>query len=262
MAIPDYQSLMQPVLQESALGEVKISDVVERRGAKFALSSEERSALLPSGRQTTFANRVHWAKTYLGQAGPIESTGRGRFRITEEGKRGLAMSPKRIDVKFLDRYPQFRAFRQTRQPEQDRTEASELPRAPNAERVMGQRRRGGAASAKNSGCPQSLTQIDESANRPGRLLRCLDQFDVLLQEPVDELIQRRSLDSAWDVSHSATFGSRCTGGASCASGRQNLPRSALEKSYSRFIAHLENFLYFSRCGMTLSIPRRRFLSSS
>lgn len=133
MAIPDYQSLMLPVLEQSALDEAKISDVVEQLSAKFAPTSEERSALLPSGRQTTFANRVHWAKTYLGQAGLIESTGRGRFRITEEGKRVLATSPKRIDVKFLDRYPQFRTFRQTRQPEQDRTEASELPPAPSVD---------------------------------------------------------------------------------------------------------------------------------
>jgi restriction system protein len=133
MAIPDYQSLMLPVLEQSALGEVKVSNVVDRLAAKFALTSEEQSALLPSGRQTTFANRVHWAKTYLGQAGLIESTGRGRFRVTEEGKRILTTSPKRIDVKFLDRYPQFRAFRQTRQTEQDPEEASHLPPASNVE---------------------------------------------------------------------------------------------------------------------------------
>jgi restriction system protein len=133
MAIPDYQSLMLPVLEKAALGEAKISDVVEQLAAEFALTSEEQAALLPSGRQTTFANRVHWAKTYLGQAGLIESTGRGRFRITEEGKRVLATSPKRIDVKFLDRYPQFRAFRQTRQPEQDRAEARDVSLATNVE---------------------------------------------------------------------------------------------------------------------------------
>ena len=133
MAIPDYQSLMLPVLEKAALGEAKISDVVEQLAAEFALTSEEQAALLPSGRQTTFANRVHWAKTYLGQAALIESTGRGRFRITEEGKRVLATSPKRIDVKFLDRYPQFRAFRQARQPEQDRAEARDVPLATNVE---------------------------------------------------------------------------------------------------------------------------------
>ena len=128
MGIPDYQTLMLPVLQQSAQ-EVKVGDVVEQLASKFALSNEERSALLPSGRQTTFANRVHWAKTYLGQAGLIESTGRGLFCITEEGRRVLATSPKRIDVKYLDRYPQFRTFRLPRRREQDRPEVGELTAA-------------------------------------------------------------------------------------------------------------------------------------
>ena len=133
MAIPDYQTLMLPVLEQSAIGEVKVSDVLDRVALQFALTSQEQSALLPSGRQSTFANRVHWAKTYLGQAGLIEFTGRGRFCITEEGKRVLATSPKRIDVKVLDRYPQFRAFRQTKHTEQERAEATQLPPASSVE---------------------------------------------------------------------------------------------------------------------------------
>ena len=69
MAIPDFQSLMLPVLQESAAGEVRIADVVAILGRKLSLSADELSELLPSGKQTTFANRVNWAKSYLGKAG-------------------------------------------------------------------------------------------------------------------------------------------------------------------------------------------------
>ena len=72
MAIPDFQSLMLPVLKESAAGEVRISDVVAELGSKLALTEAELSELLPSGKQTTFANRVNWAKSYLGKAGLIE----------------------------------------------------------------------------------------------------------------------------------------------------------------------------------------------
>jgi restriction endonuclease Mrr len=62
MSIPDYQSLMLPVLSASALGgETRIGDIVDRLAEKLALSPEERSELLPSGKQTVFANRVHWA---------------------------------------------------------------------------------------------------------------------------------------------------------------------------------------------------------
>jgi restriction system protein len=72
MAIPDFQSLMLPVLRIAAEGEVRISDVVARLASEFSLSPDELSKLLPSGRQTTFANRVHWAKSYLGKAGLVD----------------------------------------------------------------------------------------------------------------------------------------------------------------------------------------------
>jgi hypothetical protein len=54
LSIPDFQTLMLPVLRIAATGEVKISDVVENLADEFALSAEDRSHLLPSGKQTTF----------------------------------------------------------------------------------------------------------------------------------------------------------------------------------------------------------------
>lgn len=122
MAISDFQSLMLPVLQRSATGEAQIGDVVEKLADKFNLTDEERSTLLPSGRQTTFANRVHWAKNYLGKAGLVELTGRGRFRITKDGERVLSAPPKRIDIKFLEKFPQFRNFRQATTTDLDLTQ--------------------------------------------------------------------------------------------------------------------------------------------
>ena len=81
MAIPDFQTLMLPLLKASAVGEVKISDVVTLLGKQLALSEEELSDLLPSGKQTTFANRVNWAKSYLGKAGLVTLTKRGHFEV-------------------------------------------------------------------------------------------------------------------------------------------------------------------------------------
>jgi restriction endonuclease Mrr len=68
MSIPDYQSLMLPVLMASSKGEVHIGAVVDELANQLALSQEERSQLLPSGQQTVFSNRVHWAKSYLSKA--------------------------------------------------------------------------------------------------------------------------------------------------------------------------------------------------
>ena len=88
MAIPDYETLMLPLLKVAGDGqEHRVSDVVDLLARDFKLTEEERQQLLPSGKQTTFANRVHWAKTYLGQAGLLEATRRAHFRITDRGRK-------------------------------------------------------------------------------------------------------------------------------------------------------------------------------
>lgn len=112
MAIPDFQSLMLPVLRASANGEVKISEVVSALGSQLRLNDAELSELLPSGKQTTFANRVNWAKSYLGKAGLIDLTRRGCFVISERGRAVLAAPPPSINIKFLETFPDFRLFRE------------------------------------------------------------------------------------------------------------------------------------------------------
>ncbi len=130
MAIPDFQSLMLPVLRESAAGEVRISDVVSVLGKKLGLTEAELSALLPSGKQTTFANRVNWAKSYLGKAGLINLTKRAYFEISERGQAVLANPPQSINIKFLESFPEFKTFREvtgsTVMPQSESTSFKEL----------------------------------------------------------------------------------------------------------------------------------------
>ena len=108
--VPDYQSLMLPVLRAAAAGERRIGAVVQSLAEELGLSEAARAALLVSGRQTIFANRVHWAKTYLAKAGLVEATKRGHFRLTQRGADVLAASPERIDNRFLSRFEEFRQF--------------------------------------------------------------------------------------------------------------------------------------------------------
>ena len=112
MQIPDFQSLMLPVLQASANGEVRFADVVERLAEQLGLTPEARAELLPSGKQTVFNNRVHWAKTYLAKAGLLESTRRGHFKITPRGEQVVASHPDRIDISFLNQFEEFKQFRE------------------------------------------------------------------------------------------------------------------------------------------------------
>src|ERR1035437_8111468 len=101
MSIPDYQSLMLPVLAASSKGEVRIGSVVEDLVGQLGLSAEERSELLPSGKQTVFSNRVNWAKSYLTKARLVEITRRGHFTITERGRKLIESHPTHIDNKLL-----------------------------------------------------------------------------------------------------------------------------------------------------------------
>ena len=112
MAIPDYQSLMRPVLRMAACGEVRVRDAYEALADELALSEDERAEMLPSGRQRTFDNRVHWAKTYLSQAGLLRSTRRGYFTATDRGREALLDEGAAIDKAYLKRFEEFRDFQQ------------------------------------------------------------------------------------------------------------------------------------------------------
>jgi len=111
MAVPDFQTLMLPVLSAAKDGEANIVDVRTKLAEKFRLTAEDLNQLLPGGRQTTFANRIGWARTYLGKAGLLEATRRGYFRITDRGREVLKQNPVRIDIAFLSRFPEFTDFR-------------------------------------------------------------------------------------------------------------------------------------------------------
>ena len=110
MAIPDFQSLMLPVLKASADGEVKTSDVVSALGFSLNLSEQELSELLPSGKQTTFANRVNWAKSYLGKAGLVTLTRRGFFQTSQKGKDVLKSPPAALNTKYLEMLAGFKIY--------------------------------------------------------------------------------------------------------------------------------------------------------
>ena len=110
MTIPDYQSLMLPVLRLAAEGETRVPDVAARLAAQLGLAPEERDRLLASGRQTVLHNRIHWAKFYMGKAGLIDAPRRGRFVASAAGRTLLAEHPTRLDVERLLAIPAFRAF--------------------------------------------------------------------------------------------------------------------------------------------------------
>lgn len=110
MAIPDYQSLMLPVLNVAAEGETRVPAAAQVIVDRLGLSEDEREEMLPSGKQRLLHNRVHWAKFYMTKAGLIESPKRGVFVASSAGRELLATKPARIDVETLKRFPAFVGF--------------------------------------------------------------------------------------------------------------------------------------------------------
>jgi restriction system protein len=108
MPIPDFQSIMLPLLTEISDGqEHSTTKVYDRLATSFTLSEEELSKYLPSGNQKVFYNRVFWAKAHLKMAGLLENTRRGHFKITEIGKEVLGQNLPRINVSYLKRFPSY-----------------------------------------------------------------------------------------------------------------------------------------------------------
>lgn len=109
--IPDYQSLMLPILRLVSDGkEHTFRDLIEELAVEFGVSDEERKELLASGGQAIFDNRVGWAKTYLKKAGLLDSPKRATFVITALGIGALDKKPDRIDARYLKQFPAFLEF--------------------------------------------------------------------------------------------------------------------------------------------------------
>jgi restriction system protein len=115
MAIPDYQSIMLPLLQLAGdQKEHSLREAIDALADEFNLTDEERRELLPSGQQATFDNRVGWARTYLKKAGLLKSTRRGYFQVTERGLGVLDQNPPEINSAFLKQFPEFVEFQAPR----------------------------------------------------------------------------------------------------------------------------------------------------
>jgi restriction system protein len=108
MAIPDFQTLMLPVLKFHEDGQVHTSqDLIEDLAKTFSITEEERNEPLASGRQARFDNRVYWARIYLNRAGLLDFKSRGNYVITEQGRRVLDEQVKKIDMAFLKRFQAY-----------------------------------------------------------------------------------------------------------------------------------------------------------
>lgn len=110
MPIPDYETLMLPMLRYGSESVVSFRDAVTRASAEFALTEDEQQETIPSGTEPLIKNRTGWAITYLVKANLLHRPKRAHFTITERGKQVLAESPANLGRKYLEQFPEFLAF--------------------------------------------------------------------------------------------------------------------------------------------------------
>ena len=101
---------MLPLLRVALEGETSVPAAEAEIADQLRLSAEEREQRLPSGRQRVLHNRIHWSKLYLARAGLLETPSRGRFAISESGRRLLESPPPKLDTEWLKSIPAFQDF--------------------------------------------------------------------------------------------------------------------------------------------------------
>lgn len=112
MTVPDYQTLMRPVLLALEDGNARtITSIRANIADRFSLSKSDLDEMLSSGRVTTFQNRVGWVATYLYRTKLIDRPQRAVYRITDRGQRVLEENPERVDLKVLAQFNELAEFR-------------------------------------------------------------------------------------------------------------------------------------------------------
>ena len=112
MTVPDFQSLMVPVLRVLSGGEqLTRLQLIDAVCDEINLTMEDRDTRYPKSGSRIIGGRIHWAVTYMAQAGLVQRPRRGVVQITDRGREVLTGYPDRVDVQVLSGYPEFQEFR-------------------------------------------------------------------------------------------------------------------------------------------------------
>jgi restriction system protein len=207
MAVPDYQTLMLPLLNRLAKqqGPVAIREFLDSVADEFELSEDDRSERIPSGQENLLANRLAWARTYLGKAGLLASPKRGLVEITPRGRALLDEAPSQITNATLGRYPEFVDWLRRSQ----QTSKERVPKIadPDSVRAIGQT----TISAQDTLTPRE--RIDEAVGQVEAALKTdlLDRVRCMTPAEFEGLILRLLL--AMDYGQGLDEMARALGGS-------------------------------------------------
>jgi len=124
MAIPDFQSLMLPLLHSLENGsECSTQETLDALAKALGLTEADVTQPMPTRKAPLFTNRIAWAKLHLKRAALIDSPRRGVYRITDRGREVLRTPPDRINLAYLARFPEYAEFRARSQASAERASA-------------------------------------------------------------------------------------------------------------------------------------------
>lgn len=137
MAVPDFQSIMLPLLRIAEDGQEHSGhELLEKLAEFFNLSDDDLNEMLPSGKQTRFYNRVGWARTYLIKSKLLEMPRRSFYKITERGKEVLKSNPNRIDINYLKRFPEYLEFKEKENEREEKKPTEETAEESTPEEIL------------------------------------------------------------------------------------------------------------------------------
>ena len=126
MAIPGFQEFMLPLLKiAEAQGDVAKKIYEEVLADQFQLTEEDRNAMIKSGGDLVYRNRIGWAVSHLVKAGLLERPARATIRLTERGRDLLSKNPPPINIALLKQYPEYREFQKATRVSKDDEDGAE-----------------------------------------------------------------------------------------------------------------------------------------
>lgn len=117
MSVPDFQTVMRPTLAAIEDGQAHtLQQIREAVAIALGVTEEDQEQLLPSGKQTTYSNRVAWALTHMGKAGLVSRPAHAQYALTARGRDVLSKYPHRVDMNVLAAFAEYQAFRAPKLP--------------------------------------------------------------------------------------------------------------------------------------------------
>ena len=102
VVVPKFYEFIPDILSYLADGRERSNkEIYAAVAERSALSPDQMRQLMSNGRRLVYVDRISWGLTYLKQWGAVESPGRGRQKISDEGKKLVGQYPQGLPSEIV-----------------------------------------------------------------------------------------------------------------------------------------------------------------